>query len=129
MFQTVQQPPSAGDPVARPPDATLETVGIALLAYGLVQLLSRVLDKVVTNRDAAPPSFGPEDRKRLEQVAEILAAERDRFRRLSEQLETQQRLVGVALDELRAVGKHNENVLRKLRALWLRVGRRRSDGG
>jgi len=154
------------------PDGTLETVGLALLAYGLVQLLSRVLDKVLTARAAEPPGAAPatggfrnEDRRRLEKTFEMLAAERERLQRLGEavasiqeqtrwlgdqrgradpvdgqplfncrarvvveQLNTQQRLVGQALDELRSLNRQNESVLRKLRALWRRVTRRRPGG-
>src|SRR4051794_25199792 len=75
------------------PDGTLETVGLALLAYGLVQLLSRVLDKVLTARaaerstpGAAPTTggFRNEDRRRLEKTFEMLSAERERLQRLGE---------------------------------------------
>jgi hypothetical protein len=149
------------------PDGTLETVGLALLAYGLVQVLSRVLDKVLTARAAEHATPGPaadgfrdEDRRRLEKAFELLAAERERLQRMGEavasiqeqtrwlgdqrsradpvdgqppfncraravveQLNTQQRLVGQALDELRRLNRQNETVLRKLRALWRRVSR------
>jgi hypothetical protein len=152
------------------PDGTLETVGLALLAYGLVQVLSRVLDKVLTARtgEASAPSpagaagggFRDEDRRRLEKSFEILTAERERLQRMAdsladiheqtrwlaelrgrtdpidgqplmncrarvvvEQLNTQQRLVGQALDELRTLNRQNETMLRKLRALWRRVSR------
>lgn len=78
-------------------DATLETVGLALLAYGLVQLLSRVLDKLLTARaaEAAPapnpaPSFRPEDRKRLEKMFEIVNADRERLHRIGEAVESMQ---------------------------------------
>lgn len=158
------------------PDGTLETVGLALLAYGLVQVLSRVLDKVLTARAAESPTPGPaatagggfrdEDRRRLEKSFEILTAERERLQRMAdtladiheqtrwlaelrgrtdvidgqplmncrarvvvEQLNTQQRLVGQALDELRTLNRQNETMLRKLRALWRRVSRWRPGGG
>jgi len=163
-------PPGASGAEVLPgqPDGTLETIGLALLAYGLVQLLSRVLDKVLTARaehstpGAAPATggFRNEDRRRLEKAFEMLAAERERLQRLGEavasiqeqtrwlgdqrgradpvdgqplfncrarvvveQLNTQQRLVGQALDELRSLNRQNESVLRKLRALWRRVSR------
>jgi hypothetical protein len=151
------------------PDGTLETVGLALLAYGLVQVLSRVLDKVLTARAAEPSGpppaaagagFRDEDRRRLEKSFEMLSADRERLQRLGEavaaiqeqtrwlaevrgrtdpadgqplmhcraravveQLNTQQRLVGQALDELRTLNRQNETVLRKLRALWRRISR------
>lgn len=154
------------------PDGTLETVGLALLAYGLVQVLSRVLDKVLTARAAetsapAPAAvtggFRDEDRRRLEKSFEMLTAERERLQRVGEavaaiqeqtrwmaeqrgrvdssdgqplmvcraravveQLNTQQRLVGQALDELRALNRQNETVLRKLRSVWRRVSRWRT---
>ncbi|HEX5872051.1 MAG TPA: hypothetical protein VFY65_16595, partial [Longimicrobium sp.] len=158
------------------PDGTLETVGLALLAYGLVQVLSRVLDKVLTARaaehsapgaaPAAAGGFRDEDRRRLEKAFEMLTAEREKLHRLAEavstihentrwlseqrgrtdpadgqplmhcraramveQLNTQQRLVGQALDELRTLNRQNETVLRKLRSVWRRVSRWRSAGG
>lgn len=160
------------------PDGTLETVGLALLAYGLVQVLSRVLDKVLTARaesHAAPSApaaggsaaggFRDEDRRRLEKLFEMVTADRDRLQRLGdtmadihentrwlgeqrgrtdpadgqplmncraramvEQLNTQQRLVGQALDELRTLNRQNETVLRKLRSVWRRVSRWRPSG-
>jgi hypothetical protein len=173
MMLTILQtgPPGAPGAEVLPgqPDGTLETVGLALLAYGLVQVLSRVLDKVLTARaaESASPGAAPatggfrdEDRRRLEKAFEMLAAERERLQRLGEavdtiqeqtrwlgdqrsradpvdgqplfncrarvvveQLNTQQRLVGQALDELRRLNRQNETVLRKLRALWRRVSR------
>ena len=158
------------------PDGTVETVGLALLAYGLVQVLSRVMDKVLTARAAEthPPAsngaaagggFRDEDRRRLEKSFEMLNADRERMQRLGdavaaiqeqtrwlaeqrtrtdpadgqpliqcrarvmvEQLNTQQRLVGQALDELRALNRQNETVLRKLRAVWRRISRWRPGG-
>lgn len=158
------------------PDGTLETVGLALLAYGLVQVLSRVLDKVLTARAEqhapAPAAGAPagggfrdEDRRRLEKAFEMLTADRDKLARLGEavadiqehtrwlaeqrgrtdpadgqplmhcraravveQLNTQQRLVGQALDELRTLNRQNETVLRKLRSVWRRVSRWRPGG-
>jgi septal ring factor EnvC (AmiA/AmiB activator) len=154
-------------------DPTLETVGLALLAYGLVQLLSRVLDKLLTARaaqaDHPPPQstvtggFRDDDRKRLEKTFEMLTADRERLRRMAdaiaeiheatkwiaeqrtrtdsvdgqpmwncrargfaEQLNTQQRLVGQALDELRGLNRQNETMLRRLRAVWKKLGRWRS---
>ena len=169
MTMTILQTGPPGAPGAevlpRQPDGTLETVGLALLAYVLVQVLSRVLDKVLTARAAehsAPKTdgFRDEDRRRLEKTFEMLTAERERLQRLgesvasiqeqtrwlgdqrgrtdlvdgqplfncrarvmAEQLNTQQRLVGQALDELRSLNRQNVSVLRKLRALWRRVSR------
>ena len=172
IFQTA--PPGAAGAEVLPgqPDGTLETVGLALLAYGLVQVLSRVLDKVLTARaaeHAAPAPAAPaatsggfrdEDRRRLEKAFEMLTADRERMQRLADtmaeihehtrwlgeqrgrtdpadgqplmycraramvdQLNTQQRLVGQALDELRTLNRQNETVLRKLRSVWRRVSR------
>jgi hypothetical protein len=156
-----------------PVDPTLETVGLALLAYGLVQLLGKVLDKLLVSRapDGAPtqvvvPSFRDEDRKRLAKTFEMLAAERDRLTRVEEavatiqeqtrwvaeqrtrtdvldgqplwncrargvveQLNAQQLLVGQALDELRALNRQNETVLRRLSSVWRRVSRWKRGGG
>lgn len=153
---------------AGPPADPLGTVGIALLAYGLVQLLARVVDRIPFGRaggsDAAEGAFTREDRKRLERLLEIAAADHARIERMQdelkevydyarwaaeqrrriagqedeapwrhraealfEQLTTNQRLIGQALDELRELQGKLDNVLRKLRALWLRVGRRRDD--
>ena len=173
LLQTV--PPGAPGAEVLPgqPDGTLETVGLALLAYGLVQVLSRVLDKVLTARAAEthPPAAGgaagggfrDEDRRRLEKVFDMLAADWERLQRMGEavasiqeqtrwlaeqrgrvdpadgqplmvcraravadQLNTQQRLVGQALDELRTLNRQNETMLRKLRAVWRRIGRWRA---
>lgn len=86
-------PPGAPGPevLAGQPDATLETVGLALLAYGLVQLLSRVIDRLLTartaeNGSAAPAAggFRDEDRRRLEKAFEMLTADRERLQRLAE---------------------------------------------
>jgi len=120
----------------------LNTVGLALLAYGLVQLLSKVVDKLPVGRGEAPPAsaaaasgggFTVEDRKRLERVYEQAVADRQRLERLEdavrEQLAVHQRLIGQALDELREVHAKLDNVLRKLRALWTRMGSRRKDRG
>jgi hypothetical protein len=46
---------------------------------------------------------------------------------LLDQMATSQRLIGQALDELREVQGKLDNVLRKLRALWIRLGQRRND--
>lgn len=152
-------------------DPTLETVGLALLAYGLVQLLGRVVDRLLAARAtpaepapaaaaAAAGSFRDDDRKRLEKALEMLTADRERLKRMTdvvaeiheqtrwvaeqrtrtdpadgqpmwncrargvlEQLNTQQRLVGQALDELRSLNRQNETVLRRLRSLWRRLSR------
>jgi hypothetical protein len=181
MMMTILQTGPPGVPGAEvlpgQPDGTLETVGLALLTYGLVQVLSRVLDRVLTARTesqhpapapSAPASggFRDEDRRRLEKSFEMLTAERERLQRMGdtladiheqtrglaelrartdpvdgqplmhcraravvEQLNTQQRLVGQALDELRTLNRQNETMLRKLRAVWRRVSRWRSTGG
>lgn len=99
MMMTILQtgPPAVPGAEVLPgqPDGTLETVGLALLAYGLVQVLSRVLDKLLTARAAEhspPPSaaapsgggFRDEDRRRLEKTLEMLTAEREKLARLTE---------------------------------------------
>jgi septal ring factor EnvC (AmiA/AmiB activator) len=168
----VPGPGPGGALASGPTDPTLETVGLALLAYGLVQLLSRVLDKLLTARaagaDHPPPAtltggFRDDDRKRLEKTFEMLTADRERLRRMAdaiseihdhtkwiaeqrartdsvdgqpmwncrargfaEQLNTQQRLVGQALDELRGLNRQNETMLRRLRAVWKKLGRWRN---
>ena len=151
------------------PGDPLGTVGIALLAYGLVQLLSRVVDRLPFGRPAGPEGgegggFTRDDRKRLERLTEIAAADHARIERMQEELKevydyarwateqrrrlggssdegawrhrveglldqmsTNQRLIGQALDELREVQGKLDNVLRKLRALWIRMGQRRND--
>jgi len=153
----------------------LNTVGLALLAYGLVQLLSKVIDKLPVFKAGGEPhagpsgsgaaSFGPDDRKRLERVLEQVMADHQRLERLDELLRevhegtrwmaemrardprdgepvwacraraladplaVNQRLTGQALDELRTANARLDNILRKLRALWMRVGRRKKDRG
>lgn len=177
LLQTGPPAAPAAEVLPGQPDGTLETVGLALLAYGLVQVLSRVLDRVLTARaeqsHPAPAAAGvpgnggfrDEDRRRLEKTFETLTAERERLQRLSEtvsaihehtrwlaeqrgrtdpadgqplmncrarvmveQLNTQQRLVGQALDELRTLNRQNETVLRRLRSVWRRVSRWRPGG-
>ena len=142
------QPPP-GDPLRIPGGGNdpLNTVGLALLAYGLVQLLSKLIDKLPAFRsgggDGPPPASAPaaaagtgfsaEDRKRLERVYEQAVADRQRLERLEEgvreQLLVHQRLIGQALDDLRDVHAKLDDLLRKLRALWTRVGRRKKDRG
>lgn len=125
---------AAGADAAAPSDP-LNTVGLALLAYGLVQLLSKVVDKIpIWGRTAVDRgnggergSFTPEDRKRLERACDLIAAESQRLQRMQEALATQQRLIGQALDELRTVSSELRSVARKLRALWARVGGRGND--
>jgi hypothetical protein len=148
----------------------LDTVGLALLSYGLVQLLAKLIDKlplgrVLERRTDTGGGFTEEDRKRLERTYELVTSDTERVDRmhqiireiqeqtrwlaeqrsrtdprdgepmwncrgrlLVERLDTQQRLVGQALDDLRELDKKHENALRKLRALWRRAGRRQSDG-
>jgi len=163
--------PTTAFPGAQPtgqPGDPLGTVGIALLAYGLVQLLSRVVDRLPFGRpgtaEGGESNFGRDDRKRIERLVEIAAADHARIERMQEELKevydyarwateqrrrpggivedgswrhrveglleqmaTNQRLIGQALDELREVQGKLDNVLRKLRALWIRVGQRRND--
>lgn len=119
----------AGAPAALDP---LNTVGLALLAYGLVQLLSKIVDKLPLWRatagdGGARATFGDEDRKRLERACELIAAESQRLQRMQEALTTQQKLLGQALDELRSVSRELNTVNRKLRALWTRIGQRPGD--
>ena len=112
----------------------LNTVGLALLAYGLVQLLAKIIDRMPwrngqQERGRQGDAFTDEDRKRLERGVELITVESQRLQRMQEMLATQQRLVGQALDELRGANERLENVTKKLRALWVRLGRRGSDGG
>jgi hypothetical protein len=151
--------PAPGDPLRIPgqpggENDPLGTVGLALLAYGLVQLLSKLIDKLPAFRSgggeapASPPAaptastapsaaagsgFTREDRKHLERVYEQAVADRQRLERLEEgvreQLLVHQRLIGQALDDLRDVHAKLDDLLRKLRALWTRLGRRKKDRG
>jgi hypothetical protein len=163
---TAELPGGSGDPLA--------SVALALLAYALVQLLSRLVDRLPMGRghgeggggSAAPlaqaPPFGADDRKRLERVHEMVASDHARIERLEgtlrevheqtrwlheqrlltrepggpfhcraaaleEEIATNRRLIGQALDALRDVQAQVANVLRKLRALWVRLGRRQGD--
>ena len=130
MFRFDVAAPGAADPGAADP---LSTVGLALLAYGLVQLLGKIVDRVPfgrTTSDRPRPvcAFGDEDHKRLERVAELVAAESQRLQRMQESLATQQRLVGQALDELRSANERLDNIAKKLRGLFNRLGRRGSEG-
>lgn len=123
-------PPAIG---AAPSDP-LNTVGIALLAYGLVQIIAKVIDKLPWRgagydmRAEQKDRFSDEDRKRLERTAELLVAESQRLERMQELLNTQQRLTGQVLDEVRVTNQKIETNTRKLRALWNRIGRRGTDG-
>jgi hypothetical protein len=147
---------STGDPLA--------SVGLALLAYALVQLLARVVDRLPIGHGAAGGKHGADDRERLERVHELARTDHERIERmekllrevheqtrwlneqrllgrdgtgpfhcqapaLREDLATNRRLVGQALDALREIQADTANLLRKLRALWGRVGRRRDDQG
>jgi hypothetical protein len=170
---------AAQPPVAGGEGDPLGTVGIALLAYGLVQLLSKVVDKLpvwkgggadhphahAAGAAGGTDGFNADDRKRLERVLEQVMADHQRLERLeefirdvlestrwmaemrardprdgepvwacrargmAEQFAVQQRLIGQSLDELRTANSKLDNVLRKLRALWMRVGSRRKDRG
>ncbi|HEY0018210.1 MAG TPA: hypothetical protein VGC13_17985 [Longimicrobium sp.] len=92
LYQSTEAAVPGGEVLPGGPDATIETVGLALLAYGLVQLLSRVLDKVLTARaaessaPAAPAGggFRDEDRRRLEKAFQMLTADRERLQRMGE---------------------------------------------
>ncbi|HEX7239005.1 MAG TPA: hypothetical protein VF263_01955 [Longimicrobiaceae bacterium] len=162
--------PQVGGDVAGQPADVLNTVGLALLAYGLVQLLSKVVDRLPLWRaggghdTAAVAGFVADDRKRLDRLVELVVADHERIQRIGEeireihehtrwlgeqrhrvdardgepimqckgravvdQLAVNQRLIGQALDELRTVQTKLDDTLRKLRALWVRVGRRRND--
>jgi hypothetical protein len=155
--------PAVGDPMA--------SVGIALLAYALVQLLGRVIDRLPIGRPAgegghaAPPrtaaDYGGEDRTRLARVDEILRIDHERIARMEETLRevqehtrwlneqrltgrdgpfhcragllgdevaTNRRLIGQALDVLREVQGQNSTLLRRLRALWSRMSRKPGGG-
>jgi chromosome segregation ATPase len=118
----------------RSADDPLSTVGLALLAYGLVQLLSKFIDKIGFGRaggdqraSGGPGSFSEEDKKRLERTCEIVAAGDQRLQRIAETAATQQKLVGQALDELRESGRKQEQLARKLNAVWNRIGSRNED--
>lgn len=122
--------PTAG---AAPSDP-VNTVGLALLAYGLVQVIAKVIDKIPwrgmtyeQSRRESKEGFSDEDRKRLERTMELLNAESQRLERMQEALATQQRLVGQVLDETRITSQKIENNSRKLRAVWNRIGRRGTD--
>jgi hypothetical protein len=111
-------------------DDPLNTVGLALLAYGLVQLLSKFIDKIGMGRtgmEVRGAGFGEEDRKRLERVNELLTAVDQRLQRVSGSGVTQQRLAGQALDELRECTRRHESLARKLHAVWNRIGSRNGD--
>ena len=154
-------------------DDPLNTVGLALLAYGLVQLLSKVIDKLPVWKAGADHlagphgagGFGADDRKRLERILEQVVADHQRLERLdgivrevaegtrllsemrardprdgepawtcraralAEPLAVNQRLTTQTLEELRTANARMDNILRKLRALWMRVGRRKKDRG
>jgi hypothetical protein len=92
LYQSTEAAVAGGEVVPGHADGTIETVGLALLAYGLVQLLSRVLDKVLTARAAesstpaagAGGGFRDEDRRRLEKAFQMLTADRERLQRLGE---------------------------------------------
>ncbi len=124
----------------RGPDEPVSTVGIALLAYGLVQLLSKFIDKLATGRlpgdqragggsggSGGSGGFGDEDRKRLERSSELLGSGDQRLQRIAETAAIQQKLVGQVLDELRESGRKQEQLARKVNAVWNRIGSRNDD--
>lgn len=129
------QVPPASEPggYLRRADDPLSTVGLALLAYGLVQLLSKFIDKIAFGRGGAehrammPGAFTDEDRKRLERACEVAVNGDQRLQRISEAAATQQKLVGQVLDELRESGRRQEHFGRKLNAVWTRIGSRNDD--
>jgi hypothetical protein len=117
---------------ARRADDPLSTVGLALLAYGLVQLLSKFIDKIALGRGlpdhrSVSGIFSEEDRKRLERTCEIVANGDQRLQRISETAATQQKLVGQVLDELRECGRRQEHFARRLNAVWNKIGSRNDD--
>lgn len=125
--------PADGGYLHRSADDPLSTVGLALLAYGLVQLLSKFIDKIAFGRSAtdhrlSPGAFNEEDRKRLERTCELAANGDQRLQRIAETAATQQKLVGQVLDELRESGRKHEQLARKLNAVWNRIGSRNDDG-
>jgi len=131
----VQMPAGdAGALARRGADDPLSTVGLALLAYGLVQLLSKFIDKIGFGRAAgeqravaAGGSFSDEDKKRLERTCELVANGDQRLQRIAETAATQQKLVGQVLDEMRESGRKQEQFARKLNAIWNRIGSRNED--
>lgn len=108
----------------------LSTVGLALLAYGLVQILSKVVDRVTSRSGTGEhhSSFNDEDRKRLERSCDLLVTSDQRLQRIAEAEATQQKLVGQVLDELRDYGRKHEQLARKVNAVWNRIGSRNDDG-
>ena len=126
--------PDVGAYGRRAVDDPLSTVGLALLAYGLVQLLAKIIDKVALgkapteHRPASLSSFTDEDRKRLERACELAANSEQRLQRIGEAAATQQKLVGQVLDELREAGRKQEQVVRRVNAVWNRIGSRNDDG-
>ena len=108
----------------------LSTVGLALLAYGLVQILSKVVDRVTSRPGTADhrSSFNDEDRKRLERSCDLLVTSEQRLQRIAEAEATQQKLVGQVLDELRDYSRKHEQLARKINAVWNRIGSRNDDG-
>jgi hypothetical protein len=131
------QIPVSGDPgavVRRGADDPLSTVGLALLAYGLVQLLSKFIDKIGFGRSVGEQrsgvmsgGFTEEDKKRLERTCDLLANGDQRLQRIAESGATQQKLVGQVLDELRESGRKQELLVRKLNAVLNRIGSRNDD--
>lgn len=134
MVAQVSEDPGHATPAAPPGGADpFGTVGLALLAYGLIQLLSKVVDRLPVGRRAgdgggAEAGFSGEDRKRLERVFDLVTQDATRRDRVDEQFAVQQRLIGQALDELRGTDVKLDRALRGLRRLWrhARRGSRRA---
>ena len=149
----------------------LSTIGLAVLAYGLVQLLGKVVDRLPVGRplpseprSPSGPGFTDEDRRRLERAIETVALDSEKIQRLQEavrethevtrslseqrtridprdgeplwncrghailgELETQRRIAGQALDDVREVDRKADSLLRRLRALGRAARGKRRD--
>lgn len=85
--------PLPGSPA--PPGDPLASVGIALLAYALVQLLARVIDRLPIGKNGGgdggngrppAPGFGGDERTRLERMHELARIDHERITRMEEAL-------------------------------------------
>lgn len=129
------QVPVSGDGTFPPRSANdpLGTVGLALLAYGLVQLLSKFIDKIGSSRSGGEQrantagSFGDEDRKRLERASDVLSRSDQLLQRIAESGATHQKLIGQVLDELRESQRRHDQLAHRLNAAWTRIGSRDDD--